>query len=107
MCIEWLEDILREQAVIDTRVFVLFELGQLVLTDVNHGCEVSEERDEMLQSLLLLFCCVSRKITKSRSGGSWLVIAAMTWVTKGGAAQAENLGNDKRSAQLSTSWQQS
>ena len=57
---------------IDTRVFVLFELGQLVLADVDHGCEVSEERDEMLRSLLLLLLfCVREKHEVAK----WRVLA--------------------------------
>jgi hypothetical protein len=58
--------------VIDTRVFILFELGQLVLTNVDHGCEVSEERDEMLRSLLLLLLlCVREKHEVAK----WRVLA--------------------------------
>jgi hypothetical protein len=34
--VEGLENILREQAVIDARVLVLLELGQLILSDVHH-----------------------------------------------------------------------
>jgi hypothetical protein len=35
--VEWLQDIARQQAVVDARVLVLLELGKPVLTNVNHG----------------------------------------------------------------------
>jgi hypothetical protein len=35
--VEWLQDIARQQAVVDARVLVLFELGKPVLTNVHHG----------------------------------------------------------------------
>lgn len=54
---------------IDTRVLVLFKLGQLVLTYVDHDCEVSEERDEMLRVLLLLLLlCVREKQSREVEG---------------------------------------
>lgn len=60
---------------IDARVFVLFELGQLVLTDVDHGCKVSEERDWMLQTLLLLLLlCVEGKTRSREVDAKWRVL---------------------------------
>jgi hypothetical protein len=35
--VEWLQDITRQQAVVDARVLVLLELGKPVLTNVHHG----------------------------------------------------------------------
>lgn len=72
MCVKWLEDILREQAVINTRIFVLFELGQLILTDVNHGCRVPEECDEMQRSLMLLFWL---RVEEKHEVAKWRVLA--------------------------------
>lgn len=38
MGVEGLQDVSRHQGVVDARVFVLFELRQLVRTEVDHGC---------------------------------------------------------------------
>jgi hypothetical protein len=38
MGVEWFQNISRKQAVVDGRVLVLFELWQLILPYVNHGC---------------------------------------------------------------------
>jgi hypothetical protein len=38
MGVEWLQNISREQAMIDGRVFVFLELGQLILSYVHHSC---------------------------------------------------------------------
>jgi hypothetical protein len=35
--VEGFENILREQAMVDARVLVLLELGQLILSNIHHG----------------------------------------------------------------------
>jgi hypothetical protein len=44
MRVERLEDILREQTVVYTRILVLFEFGELVLADVHHVCKAARGR---------------------------------------------------------------
>jgi hypothetical protein len=41
ICVEWLQDILGHERVVDSGVFILAQLGQIALPDVDHGGRVS------------------------------------------------------------------
>lgn len=41
--VKGLHDVARDQTVVDAGVLVLLELGELVLANVHHGCEVAAE----------------------------------------------------------------
>lgn len=73
---------------VNTRILVFFKLRQLILTDVNHGCRLSERCGEILQSYLLLslLCGKEKREVEGyrQELEAWLVIAAMTWFTAAG-----------------------
>jgi hypothetical protein len=74
--VEWLEDILREQAMINARVLVLSELRQLVLSYVHHDVRFSWN-----QQLLASRCGVlAAKMI-------WAALVVAMWVV----CQAQNL----------------
>jgi hypothetical protein len=37
MCVEWLQNVLGHERVVNSGVFVLVQLGQIALPDVDHG----------------------------------------------------------------------
>jgi len=43
----WLEDIARDQAVVYARIFVLLQLRQPLLTNVDHDCGLCEDRERL------------------------------------------------------------
>ena len=71
MCIEWFEHILRQQAVVDTRVLVLFELGQFILPDVNHDCRLCKLRGVVLRAVIVGFvvCWEEKHEVEDREAG--------------------------------------
>ena len=48
MRVERFHDILRQQTMIDTGVFVLLKLRQFILPNVDHGCRLYELRGVIL-----------------------------------------------------------
>jgi hypothetical protein len=73
MRVERLEDILREQTVVYTRILVLFEFGELVLADVHHVCRAARRRG--VDICVLCWCVEERIVVRQWRVRSWLVIA--------------------------------
>lgn len=75
--VEWFEDVAGQQGVVDSAVFVFFEVGELLLTDVDHldgGCcsRATVRDDETAKDLVVdkggilmwngWFCCLDSRI---------------------------------------------
>ena len=75
--VEGLEHVARQQAVVDARVLVLAQLGQLLLADVHHLGDLDSRRGRPLCSLIFsvratsrsLSRCVARSATRCAKGG--------------------------------------
>lgn len=69
---------------INTRVLVLLQLGELVLSNVDHRFGLPVECVALVTvCFVVALLCVGENHKVDVAKQAWLVIAAMTWVTAG------------------------